>query len=159
VSAKALRQAPNEACRLLRSLSLAALLLMMAAMLGLLATHSLFTPSPVAIGVQAAAVALMVWARMNLGSRSFHAAADATAGGLVTTGPYRYIRHPIYTAACLIGWAGAAAHPSVTNAALGGLLFVGALGRMLCEETLVAERYPEYRQYAAITKRMVPYLF
>jgi protein-S-isoprenylcysteine O-methyltransferase Ste14 len=40
-------------------------------------------------------------ARVTFGRRSFHAAANPTAGGLVTTGPYRLIRHPIYTAACL----------------------------------------------------------
>lgn len=28
------------------------------------------------------------------------------AGGLVTNGPYRFIRHPIYTAVCLFVWTG-----------------------------------------------------
>ena len=28
-------------------------------------------------------------------------------GGLVTTGPYRYVRHPIYAAATYFAWAGA----------------------------------------------------
>lgn len=144
---------------MLNLVSLGALLLMVAAMLGLLATHSLFSPSPVAIVVQCAGAALMIWARVTFGSRSFHASANATAGGLVTTGPYRFIRHPIYTAACLIGFAGVFAHMSPVNALLGGALFVGALGRMLCEERLVADRYPEYRQYAKVTKRMVPYVF
>jgi len=144
---------------MLKAVSIGALLLMMAALVGLWVTHSLFSPSPFAIAAQCAAVALMIWARLTFGGRSFHAAANPTAGGLVTTGPYRYIRHPIYTAACLFGWAGVVANWSALSAALGVLLFLGALGRMLCEERLVAERYPEYRQYASVTKRMVPYLF
>jgi hypothetical protein len=34
-----------------------------------------------------------------------------------------------------------------------------ALLRIFCEEVMVAARYPEYRQYAATTWRMVPYIF
>jgi protein-S-isoprenylcysteine O-methyltransferase Ste14 len=30
---------------------------------------------------------------------------------------------------------------------------------MFCEETLVAERYPEYQEYAASTWRMIPYIY
>jgi protein-S-isoprenylcysteine O-methyltransferase Ste14 len=36
---------------------------------------------------------------------------------------------------------------------------VGAIVRMLCEERLVVERYPEYREYARTTSRMVPFVF
>ncbi|MGE5279054.1 MAG: methyltransferase family protein [Acidobacteriota bacterium] len=144
---------------ILRNLSIAALFLMVVAMLGLLATRSLFAHSPAAVVVQAAAVALMVWARLTFGLRSFHAAANPTKGGLVTTGPYRFIRHPIYTAVCLFGWAGVLSNWSAPAAGFGVLLLAGSIGRMLCEERLVLQMYPEYRQYARSTKRMVPRVF
>jgi len=143
----------------LRTLSIAALLLMAVALVGLVATDSLFSSSPIAIGAQLSALALMVWARVTLGRRSFHAGADPTPGGLITTGPFHYIRYPIYTAACVFGWTGVAAHWSGLAMLLGLLLFVGGLGRMLCEERLVAEQYPEYRDYARKTRRMMPYVF
>jgi protein-S-isoprenylcysteine O-methyltransferase Ste14 len=143
----------------LRTISLAALLLMSLALVGL-AVRGAFSPSqPVAIIAEVAAVALMVWARLTFGHRSFNAAANPKVGGLVTTGPYRFIRHPIYTAACLFGWSGILAHLSPINVLLGVLLFVGAVGRILCEERLIVEVYPEYRDYAQTTKRMVPYIF
>ncbi|HEY3172547.1 MAG TPA: isoprenylcysteine carboxylmethyltransferase family protein, partial [Thermoanaerobaculia bacterium] len=85
---------PENTARL-RVLSLAALLLMVVAVLGLVSTNSLLARTPAGIGAQIAALALMVWARLTFGRRSFHASADPTAGGLVTTGPYRFIRHPI----------------------------------------------------------------
>jgi protein-S-isoprenylcysteine O-methyltransferase Ste14 len=143
----------------LKPLSLAALLLMGVALVGLLAIKSLLASSPVAVAVQIAAVCLMVWARATFGSRSFHAAANPTTGGLVTAGPYRFIRHPIYTAACLFGWAGILSNWSLPAAGLGIALLVGGLVRMLCEERLVVRVYPEYREYARTTKRMVPFVF
>jgi len=129
------------------------------ALVGLAVRGAFFSSQPVVIMAEVAAVALMVWARLAFGYRSFHAAADPTAGGLVTTGPYRFIRHPIYTAVCLFGWSGILAHWSLINVLLGALLFAGAVVRILCEERLIIEVYPEYRDYAQATKRMVPYIF
>jgi protein-S-isoprenylcysteine O-methyltransferase Ste14 len=133
--------------------------MMIVAILGLLATRSLFSAAPLVIAAQFAAFALMVWARITFGRRSFHAAADPTEGGLVTTGPYHFIRHPIYTAVCLFVFAGAIAHFSFVSLGLALVVFVGAFGRMLAEERLVLKRYPEYADYAAKTKRMLPYVF
>lgn len=69
------------------------------------------------------------------------------------------VRHPIYTAVCLFAFAGVLAHVSRTAVGLALLVFLGALGRMLPEERLVLQRYPEYADYAARTKRMVPLVF
>jgi len=143
----------------LRVLSLVALLLMVVAVLGLVATNSLLARTPAGITVQVAGLLLMVWARLTFGRRSFHASADPTPGGLVTTGPYRFIRHPIYTAACLFVWAGILSNWSVLAGLLGVVLLVGAFIRMLCEERLVIQAYPDYREYVRSTKRMVPYVF
>lgn len=144
---------------MLKAVSLVALLLMVAGIAGLLAIDSLFARTPAGVAAQVAAIGLMIWARVTFGRRSFHASADPTAGGLVTTGPYRFIRHPIYTAACLFTWAGAASNWSAGAGYLAALLTLGAVIRMLCEERLVVEKYPEYREYARRTRRMVPYVF
>jgi protein-S-isoprenylcysteine O-methyltransferase Ste14 len=59
----------------------------------------------------------------------------------------------------LFSGAGAVAHWSWKGGVLSGLVLGGALVRIFCEEVMVAARYPEYRQYAATTWRMVPYIF
>ena len=119
----------------------------------------LFTPSPTVIAFQAAAVVLMIWARVTFGLRSFHAAADPTGGGLVTSGPYHYIRHPIYTAICLFAWPPVLVSLSVRSALAALLVTTGAIVRMLCEERLLVTRYPGYLDYMRTTKRMVPGVF
>ena len=144
---------------MLKIISILGLVVMIAALIGLYEIGVLFSPQPLAIALQVIAVALMVWARVAFGRRSFHAAANPTTGGLVTKGPYRYIRHPIYAAACLFGWGAIVVHWSLVSVALGVLLFLGALARLLCEEQLVKQRYPEYLEYSKVTKRMIPYLF
>jgi len=114
---------------------------------------------PVTIGMQVLAVLLMIWARLTFGLRSFHAAANPTSGGLVTRGPYRWLRHPIYSAVLYFVWAGLAAHPSRNNI-LVALLASALLGvRMLGEERLLLEKYPEYAEYARHTARVLPFIF
>ena len=145
--------------RLLKMISILGLLIMIASLVGLYAIGSLFSFQPITIALQVIAVALMAWARVTFGRRSFHATADPTAGGLVTAGPYRYIRHPIYTAACLFCLGGIVTNWSWQSATLGALLVLGALTRILCEERLLYQSYPEYLQYSKTTKRMIPYVF
>jgi protein-S-isoprenylcysteine O-methyltransferase Ste14 len=145
---------------MLKAISIIGYLAMVGGLLGLLITRSVLSPSPYIIAPQVMAVALMFWARRTFGRRrSFHLAANPTAGGLVTTGPYRFIRHPIYTAVCLFVTSGALAHISWTTVLLAGLVWCGSLVRMFCEERLVVAHYPEYRQYAVRTARMIPFVF
>jgi protein-S-isoprenylcysteine O-methyltransferase Ste14 len=144
---------------MLKALSIVGYLGMAGGIIAQFATGNLFSSSPVVIGVQVGVALLFLWARLTFGWRSYHVAANPTAGGLVTSGPYRYIRHPIYTAACVFSLAGAVAHWSWASGLLGGWVVGCALLRIFCEEVLVTARYPEYRQYAATTWRMIPYVY
>jgi protein-S-isoprenylcysteine O-methyltransferase Ste14 len=120
---------------------------------------ALLGAGPVTIAIQVIAVLLMIWARLTFGLRSFHAAANPTAGGLVTRGPYRFLRHPIYSAVLYFVWAGIAAHPS-QKGILVALLASALLGvRMFGEERLLREMYPEYEEYARHTARVLPFIF
>ena len=140
------------------ALSSVAFAVLVLAIVGLVYTDNLLGHGPVAITLQVAAILLMVWARVTFGRRSFHAAANPTAGGLVTVGPYRYMRHPIYAAILLFVWTGVAANLSPLGITLGLLATAMLVLRMISEETLVRERYPEYDDYARRTKRMIPFL-
>jgi protein-S-isoprenylcysteine O-methyltransferase Ste14 len=140
------------------SVSLIGLFAMVCGMVGLLIGGRLFSTAPLAIALQLAAVGLMIWARTTFGLRSFHASAAPTVGGIVTTGPYRWIRHPIYTAVCLFAFGGAASHPGAGAWILLAVTLAGAFLRMLAEESLLRKRYPEYEEYARRTRRMIPFV-
>ena len=140
-------------------LSIVAYLGMVIGLLVLAVTRNLFSFSVLVIVPQIVALLLILWARITFGRRSFHVAANPTEGGLVTIGPYRFIRHPIYTGVCVVTVAGVIAHVAWGSALTGALVVTCALVRMFFEEQLLVVRYPEYRQYAARTWRMIPFVF
>ena len=107
---------------------------------------------------QGCAAGLMIAARITFGRRSFHAAANPTAGGLVTTGPYRWLRHPIYAAIMYFVWSTALDHRSYGTIAAAALVTAGAVVRMYAEETLLVGMYPEYATYRASTARVIPFV-
>src|SRR5690349_1531454 len=99
----------------MRVASLVATAVLTVATVSLLFRHALFAAGPVALAAQGVALVLMLSARVAFGRRSFHAGANPTQGGLVTRGPYRFIRHPIYAALMVFIWAGALSHRSALN--------------------------------------------
>ena len=140
-------------------LSLIALGVAVAALVVLVLEKSLVAREPIAMGVQIAAVLFFLWARLTMGWRSFHATANPLESArLVTTGPYGLVRHPIYVALWVFAWAGVADHLSVLTAAMGLVIAAGLFARMLLEEALLRERFPEYADYARRTKRIVPFV-
>jgi len=78
------------------------------------------------------------------------------ARGLVTRGPYRAVRHPVYLGEITACAGLALAAPSLRNG-LVLAVFVGAqLVRMGFEERALTHAFPEYAAYAERTPRLVP---
>lgn len=120
--------------------------------------RQLFANRPASIAIQLLALLLMIWARVTFGRRSFHFAANPTAGDLVTWGPYRYWRHPIYAAIVYFTWAGVADSLTWTTAVLALVVTGGLVVRMAAEERLLRATYPAYADYAARTTRLIPWV-
>lgn len=78
-------------------------------------------------------------------------------GRLVTGGPYRWIRHPMYTAVMLVMASFATAAPGLHPgwAALVALLAV-LITKAHLEERLLRIRFPAYAGYADATNRFLP---
>ena len=78
---------------------------------------------------------------------------------LVTNGPYRYVRHPLYLFGqlSLIGVSLQFAQPWGLLIALAGCLI--QFPRMAYEEQILADTFPDYAAYRARTAMLVPGLF
>jgi protein-S-isoprenylcysteine O-methyltransferase Ste14 len=116
------------------------------------------TPEGVVLAGDLIAVAFCVWLFVSvlfLG-RCFGVLPEAR--GLVTSGPYRLVRHPVYLGeigAC-VGLA--IASPSLRNTALLCLLAGAQAVRMGLEEEALARAFPRYVEYAARTPQLIPRL-
>ena len=143
----------------MKLISVIGYLLMITAVLSLAAMHLLFSFSAVVIVVQLLSVVLMVWARKTFGMRSFHVTANTTEGALITNGPYKFIRHPIYASILYFAFAGIMANLIVVSVLLFMLLIAGCFIRIFTEEKYLKIKYPEYKEYSIKTKRIIPYIF
>jgi protein-S-isoprenylcysteine O-methyltransferase Ste14 len=105
------------------------------------------------------ALAGMLWtfvALLSLG-RCFGVLPEAR--GLVTRGPYRLVRHPVYLGELAACYGLMLAAPAVRNAFC-ALVFTAAQAiRMRLEERALGERFPEYATYADATPRLLPRLW
>jgi protein-S-isoprenylcysteine O-methyltransferase Ste14 len=101
----------------------------------------------------------MIWARYTFGFRSFHATANTTKGKLVTTGPYHFLRHPIYAALIYFFWASVISFPYIETIVAVIFISAGLFTRMILEEKFLVVAYDDYGAYAKRTKRIIPYLF
>ncbi|HZV27287.1 MAG TPA: methyltransferase [Acidothermaceae bacterium] len=77
---------------------------------------------------------------------------------LRTDGPYRYVRHPIYTGVIAMSWARTAASGDRRQVALSVLLMGLFYGKSTLEEGALARRFSAYPSYAAGIPRFLPRL-
>jgi protein-S-isoprenylcysteine O-methyltransferase Ste14 len=97
--------------------SVGGLLLMMTAGIYFVLIHALFSPSPFVVAAQVAGVGLMALGAVYLRPPEFPWFGRSYRRGLVTSGPYRFIRHPVYAAACTICLAGILANILILSGA------------------------------------------
>ena len=120
---------------------------------------NILSVNTIGIIIQVCMVVLMIWARITFGIRSFQATANTTAGKLVTSGPYHYLRHPIYAAIIYFVWAGVLSQPDYLNIAAAFCVSTGLIIRMVIEEFFLLKTYDEYKAYSGKTVRLIPFLF
>jgi len=78
---------------------------------------------------------------------------------LVTRGPYRWVRHPMYTSVLLIALAWVLDQPTFVRALVWLVLLADLLTKLEYEETLLAHRFPEYVAYRKRTQRLIPRVY
>lgn len=103
-------------------------------------------------------IALAIWARVYLGSNWGLPMSRKVQPELVTTGPYAYVRHPMYTGLllALLGSALAATTIWLIPFLVGGAYFIYSA---LTEERIMAQTFPDaYPAYRRHTKMLVPFV-
>jgi protein-S-isoprenylcysteine O-methyltransferase Ste14 len=109
------------------------------------------------VGVLVLGLAFAIWARVRLGSNWSGTVELKRDHELVRGGPYRFVRHPIYTG-ILIGFVGSAIARDEWRAVAALPLAVLALWRKLSvEERWMLERFGDaYRRFQAEVPALIP---
>ncbi len=112
------------------------------------------------VALYALGTALRLWPVVALGSRFSGLVAIQPGHELLTTGPYRTIRHPSYLGLMIgsLGWA--LAFRSGSGLVIAALTLLPLLARIDAEERLLQSHFgAEYDAYRARTWRMIPGLW
>jgi protein-S-isoprenylcysteine O-methyltransferase Ste14 len=114
------------------------------------------TPSALLLAGDSVAVigSLWIFASVLALGRCFGVLPEAR--GLVTRGPYRLVRHPVYLGE-IVALAGLTiAAPTPSHLAILVVFVLAQSARMGLEEHALSEAFPEYAAYAERTSRLVP---
>ena len=104
-------------------------------------------------------VAAVYWLFSSIGSGITPTSATRKQHTLVTSGPYRWVRHPLYTAGSALFIAFGMMADNWFIGLLGILTFILMAIRAPKEEANLIEKFgDEYREYMRTTGRFLPYL-
>lgn len=131
-----------------------------ACLIALALTGPVVARQPVWLVLELAGIALGAWAIVAQRFINFNITPDVKVEGfLVQTGPYRWIRHPMYASLILIGVALVTDTFSWLRLAILAILIVDLVVKLSYEERLLSSHYPAYAAYVQRTKRLIPFIF
>lgn len=103
-------------------------------------------------------LAFTLWARVTLGRNWSSVVTLKEAHELVEHGPYRFVRHPIYTGILTMFFATALAQGHLAGFAGVLLMFASFWIKLGREEKLMLQQFPErYAAYQQRAKRIIPF--
>ena len=113
----------------------------------------------VGVGIGILCVLGIYWLFSSIGNNISPTSATRKEHKLVTSGPYRWVRHPLYTVGASLFISFGMMADNWFIAVLGVLAFIGMAIRTPKEEANLIEKFgDEYREYMKTTGRFLPYL-
>jgi len=103
---------------------------------------------------------LAFWAMAVMSIGNFNVVPTPVDKGiLITKGPYKVIRHPMYTSIFIFALALLAGQFDYIKLIISLVLVAGLIVKMIYEESLLSKHHPGYKLYKAKTKRVIPFVW
>jgi protein-S-isoprenylcysteine O-methyltransferase Ste14 len=114
----------------------------------------------IGLALYAIGMFMMHWAEAVLGKQFSVDITIQEGHELITSGPFRYLRHPRYLGIIAFSIGIALVFRSILGLSLAGLLVVVLIWRIHDEETLMRQQFGlDWKQYAGRTWRLVPFVY
>ncbi len=131
------------------------------ACLGLIAlTGPLFPSNAVLLVLELLGIGLGIWAILAMRIGNFNITPDPlNHSQLVTSGPYRMIRHPMYLAILLTTLPLIIYSFDIFRLAIWLVLLIDLIFKLVYEENLLSEKLVGYDRYIERSFRLFPYIY
>jgi protein-S-isoprenylcysteine O-methyltransferase Ste14 len=123
-------------------------------------TGSVFPENIYVLIIEAIATLIGVWAVLAMKLHTVTVLPSVKKGGqLCTSGPYRVIRHPMYTAVLLLLLGLLLNNYSHIGLVVFIIVLVDLIVKMNVEEKILLAHYTDYKNYMTKTKRIIPFFY
>jgi len=115
--------------------------------------------NPVSLGIMVAGILLGAWSLITF-KFNVNIFPDVRKNQkLILVGPYRLIRHPMYSAVLMITLAWVLNRIDVLSITLWIALLVILNLKIRYEESQLIEKFPKYKEYIQRSKKLIPFVF
>jgi protein-S-isoprenylcysteine O-methyltransferase Ste14 len=121
---------------------------------------TVFPQNTLVLILEAISVVLGFWAIIVMKLHTLSVLPSVKQGGqLCTSGPYRLLRHPMYTAVLLLLFALLQNDYTEIRLVVFLIVFIDLILKMNVEEKILIAHYSDYKNYMTKTKRIIPFLY
>ncbi|PLX05102.1 MAG: hypothetical protein C0594_08245 [Marinilabiliales bacterium] len=107
-----------------------------------------------------AGIVLMFWAFSVMTVKNVQALPDPKENAhMVSKGPYKRIRHPMYTSIFLMMIPMVIDYFNIWRLLILIVLIINQVIKLTYEENMLKEKYPNYSAYMKKSSRIIPYIF
>ncbi len=120
--------------------------------------------SPFSLGLglafQLLGIGIGIWGILIMGVGNFNIQPEVKSYSLITSGPYKWIRNPMYLAVILFYVPIVIQYFRLMNVLVFIVLFIAILLKIYSEEQFLEEQFGDkYLKYKRRTKRLIPFIY
>ena len=122
--------------------------------------NGLLLKDPILMSIQLLGVVVGFWALYEMRKSKMNIAPNVRKGSiLITSGPYRIVRNPMYLALLFFFLPTLWVNQSFQNILILSIFIANLIVKLLYEEKLLREKFGSYMSYKEKTWRLIPFVF